>query len=222
MPNGRRVMSEFLLHEISFVDRPAQRGATVTIAKASDPAEASVDELLAEHVPLIDALLQVHDAAPNAEKRGWLLLARSAEDASLAQQAGEEPDLTPFAGALRDAARRRLETAEPDEAALLKAMADLADEIITRQGGSAVDDENTLGKAHYDQFGHVRDPAAALAALREAMTVPAPLAKANAAHDELEHRARKTAEAEGLSHPDAYAAACDRDPELAKRAVEAG
>ena len=222
MAEGRRVMREFMLHEISFVDRPAQRGATARIAKASDPVEASVDELLAEHLPLIDALLRAHDAAPNAEKRGWLLLARGAEDASLAQQAGGEPDLAPFAGALRDAARRSLETAGSDEAALLRAMADLADEIITAEGDSGMEEENTLGRAHYDEFGHVRDPAAALAALREAAAGPAPLAKANAAHDELERRALEIADAEGLGHPDAYVAACQRDPELAKRAVEAG
>ncbi|MBU2588694.1 MAG: hypothetical protein KJ872_11335 [Alphaproteobacteria bacterium] len=58
--------------------------------------------------PLLDAILRLHDEAPNAEKRGWALLAKAAEDAATAQTEGEV-DLQPLAGALADAARRRRE-----------------------------------------------------------------------------------------------------------------
>lgn len=61
------------------------------------------------HVPLLDAILMVHDDAPNAEKRGWGLLAKAAEDLATDQADGGEVDLQPLAGALADAARRRRE-----------------------------------------------------------------------------------------------------------------
>jgi len=59
--------------------------------------------------PLLDAILRVHDEAPNAEKRGWGLLAMAAEDLATDQADGSEVDLQPLAGALADAARRRRE-----------------------------------------------------------------------------------------------------------------
>lgn len=59
--------------------------------------------------PLLDAILRVHDEAPNAEKRGWGLLAKAAEDLAIDQADGSEVDLQPLAGALADAARRRRE-----------------------------------------------------------------------------------------------------------------
>jgi len=58
--------------------------------------------------PLLDAILMVHDEAPNAEKRSWGLLAKAAEDIASAETEGEV-DLQPLAGALADAARRRRE-----------------------------------------------------------------------------------------------------------------
>jgi len=59
--------------------------------------------------PLIDALLRVHDSAPLAEKRSWLLLAKAAEDAAAHQAKIGAVNLEPLAGALLDAARSRLE-----------------------------------------------------------------------------------------------------------------
>lgn len=56
--------------------------------------------------PLLDAILRVHDDAPNAEKRSWDLLAKAAEDMEMAVS---EVDLQPLAGALADAARKRRE-----------------------------------------------------------------------------------------------------------------
>ncbi|EAQ28636.1 hypothetical protein NAP1_13593 [Erythrobacter sp. NAP1] len=60
--------------------------------------------------PLLDAILRVHDDAPNAEKRAWGLLAKAAEEVATDQADGGEVDLQPLAGALADAARRRRET----------------------------------------------------------------------------------------------------------------
>lgn len=59
--------------------------------------------------PLLDGILRVHDNAPNAEKRGWALLAKAAEGVATAQAEEGEVDLQPLAGALADAARRRME-----------------------------------------------------------------------------------------------------------------
>lgn len=59
--------------------------------------------------PLVDALLKVHDSAPPAEKRSWLLLAKAAEDAVAYQAEIGAVNLEPLAGALLDAARSRLE-----------------------------------------------------------------------------------------------------------------
>lgn len=58
---------------------------------------------------LIDAILRVHDDAPNAEKRSWGLLAKTASDVNEWHADGSDVDLQPLAGALADAARRRRE-----------------------------------------------------------------------------------------------------------------
>jgi len=59
--------------------------------------------------PLLDALLKVHDQAPQSEKRSWLLLAKAAEELAVDQRDSDLVDLEPLAGALLDAAMRRLE-----------------------------------------------------------------------------------------------------------------
>ncbi|MEM6891787.1 MAG: hypothetical protein AAGA74_15655 [Pseudomonadota bacterium] len=58
-----------------------------------------------EGLGLKDALLKVHDAAPNAEKRSWRLLAKASDDTMLTQN---ERNVSLLAHALEDAARKRL------------------------------------------------------------------------------------------------------------------
>lgn len=60
-------------------------------------------------VTLMDAILRVHDDAPNADKRGWGLLAKAATEVTEWQTDGSDVDLQPLAGALADASRRRRE-----------------------------------------------------------------------------------------------------------------
>jgi len=91
--------------------------------------------------PLLDAILRVHDDAPNAEKRGWGLLAKAAEDMATAETEGDV-DFQPLAGALADAARRRLETMVKNvlnaDSAMTRAVAE--DAVEATDVGSALAD----------------------------------------------------------------------------------
>ena len=68
MRKKKRKMTKFSLSEVSFVDRPAQTSALAEIAKSEGTAgRPSKNDLL-------NSLLAAHDAAPNAEKRGCMIL----------------------------------------------------------------------------------------------------------------------------------------------------
>lgn len=58
-----------------------------------------------DEASLMGAILKVHDAAPNADKRAWRLLLKATEAAALDDT---EPNMSLLAGALYDAARGRL------------------------------------------------------------------------------------------------------------------
>ena len=88
--------------------------------------------------------------------------------------------------------------------------------------GAPAGNGDLLDKSYYDDFGHVRDPAAALEALRREHAPAAPAAKSEGANDELEKRARLIQGEEDVDFHTAYARACDADPELAARAIAQG
>ena len=92
--------------------------------------------------PLLDAILLVHDGAPNAEKRGWGLLAKAAEDLATDQVEGDEVDLQPLAGALADAARMRRES-------MVSRVMD-ADPAVTRAAAENAVEATDVGSALAD------------------------------------------------------------------------
>jgi hypothetical protein len=230
-------MIKFGLGEISAVDSPAQTPALATIAKRDPAAE------------LRGALLKLHDLTANCEKRAVHDLVTKTDSPAadlrllarqLSERVKEEIDVLlavigDATGATGAEALRAMEATTHGEALLqLKtlaaeieaALANAPDslEMPTHHMKRANEmSENLLDKSFYDDFGNVKDPAAALAELRKNhLRSSEAVFKSNDAHEELEKRARKIAAEKGVGFYDAYEIACELDPALAARAVAQG
>ena len=81
-----------------------------------------------DRMSLQDALLKIHDAAPNGDKRAWQLLIKASEDAALQ---GSDQSVSLLAGAIEDAARKRLNT-------MIQSVADTEDFLTHLQAESIV------------------------------------------------------------------------------------
>lgn len=92
-----------------------------------------------ERLCLQDAFLKVHDAAPNAEKRAWRLLAKASDDAMLK---GSEQNTSLLARVVEDAARKRLN-------AMIKSVAN-SEDMLTHGQAADIVKSSSVGSALSD------------------------------------------------------------------------